>query len=233
MPGIWGWGPSPYLEALLSGRPFSARVTLLGHPKNEPQAGEVTASLLSPQCRGPARPQIPSPVLTGGPSAPATPWIPGFPGGPWARGGREGGGHGDTTPSSVPAPDSPCPPAAQRGPGGRADPTREQWGAEKGPPAPWGHPLGPPIPYLRTGVSLLSRGARLPLDSLGGGAEENPSAQPQKKPRRHPPVPPLGLIWGGGSQRGTHHVALGSRRAVDAAGTLRGKEGASGRCTPR
>lgn len=38
-------------------------------------------------------------------------------------------------------------------------------------------------------------------------------------------MPPLGLIWGGGSQRGTHHVALGSRRAVDAAGTLRGERG--------
>lgn len=192
MPGIWGWGPSPYLEALFSGRPFSARVTLQGHPKNEPQAGEVTASPLSPWCRGPSRPQIPSPVLTGGPSAPATPWIPGFPGGPWARGGREGGGHGDTTPSSVPAPDSPCPPAAQRGPGGRADPTREQWGAEKGPPAPWGHPLGPPIPYLRTGVSLLSRGARLPLDSLGGGQRKIHQHNPKKNPAGTLPC----LLWG-------------------------------------
>lgn len=146
--------------------------------------------------------------------------------------GGRGGTPAGAPPSSVPAPDSPCPPAARRGPGGRADPAREQWGAEKGPPAPWGHPLGPPIPYLRTGVSLLSRGARLPLDSLGGGAEEIHQHSP-KKPCRHPPVPPLGLIWGGGSQQGTHHVALGSRRAVDAAGTLRGKEGASGRCTPR
>lgn len=90
VPGTRGWGWSPYLEALLSGRPFSARVTLRGRPKNEPQAGEVTPSPLSPRCWGPARPQSPSPVLTGGPSAPATPWIPGFPGGPWARGGRVG-----------------------------------------------------------------------------------------------------------------------------------------------
>lgn len=85
-------------------------------------------------------------------------------------------------------------------------------------------PLAPPSLTCGPGFPCCPGGPGSPWIPWVGGRGKSISTTP-KKPRRHPPVPSLGLIWGGGSQRGTHHVAFGSWRAVDAAGTLWGEGG--------
>lgn len=253
-PRVGGGGSAPYLKAFLSSWPFSAGVTLWRHEDARAGTGGdatlwhgVTPPAPCQHLPGVHRPQ-PHPVSL------VSPVGPGREKDVW---GRRGMGvtlgapqlRAGAAPHPPPS-HSPSPPAAQQGPGGQADPAREETGMlEQQPsPQPLGeHPAGPPLPPQTCGPGFpccpggpgspwipwwrgVLRGKETPLAQQTPSSEartgpSDPSApSPHSHPTRgcgSPSLTGAGCSQGGrGGPTDTHHVAFWPRSSVDAAGTL-------------